>query len=172
MPRVEGLKYFLLVIAGFLILLTGFWKTPHYPKPQQTQASQQQISEPSHISISKIGVDADIVRGGIVKGEWILSDTQVLYLPTSGRLGEGFNTVLYGHKKPGLFIDLKNLSKGDLIEVSDNQGRKFTYSVYQVEYIEPRQTEKLISTQKDDLTMFTCDGPFDKTRLLIRAKLV
>lgn len=155
MPRVEGLKYFLLVIAGFLILLIGFWKTPHYPKPQQTQASRQQISEPSHISISKIGVDADIVRGGIVKGEWILSDTQVLYLPTSG-----------------LFVNLTSIEEGDLITVSDRQGRKYNYQVYQKEDIRPKRTEKLVSTQKNDLTLFTCDGIFDESILLVKAKFI
>ncbi|OGE25670.1 hypothetical protein A3C26_01760 [Candidatus Daviesbacteria bacterium RIFCSPHIGHO2_02_FULL_39_12] len=169
-----GLKFPpILIIIGFVIFLTGFFKTPNYLKPQQTQAGKEQVaSEPSHIRISKIGVDADIVRGGIINGEWILSDNEILYLPTSGELGEGFNTVLYGHKRPGLFADLINLTEGDLIEVSDNQDDKFTYEVYLKEEIEPRQTGKLISIQRDDLTMFTCDGVFDESRLLVRAKFV
>lgn len=163
--------FLMLIFLGFFIFLIGFFKTPNYPKPQQTQASQQ-VSEPKSISISKIGVEADIVRGGIVNGEWILSDTQILYLSTSGKLGEGFNTVLYGHKRSGLFGDLKNITKGDEIVVSDSQGREYTYQVYQMEEIEPAQTEKLVSTQKDDLTLFTCDGVFDDSRLLVRAKFV
>lgn len=167
-------KIFLLLIAfGIITSFYGVFKSSPYTKPNLSGSKDQSgqlVFNPGHISIPKIGVNIDIIPGGVAKGNWLLADDRVMYLPTSGRLGQGFNTILYAHKRKNLFENLKNISIGDLIVVEDKQGRKFSYRVYEKKDIKPEQAEELISDQSNNLTLFTCNGIFDQYRLLVKAK--
>jgi LPXTG-site transpeptidase (sortase) family protein len=136
--------------------------------PKNIQTGQ----DPRLIVIPKASIEVNVIQGGIVGREWILSDKNALYLPSSGRIGEGYNTIIYAHNREGLFKDLKKLKKEDLILVKDNKENIATYKIYSVENIDPKDIDKLYSKEKDILTLFTCDGWFDRERLLVRARLM
>jgi LPXTG-site transpeptidase (sortase) family protein len=95
-----------------------------------------------------------------------------MYLPTSGKLAEGYNTVIYAHKRPGLFGALSQTHWGDLITIFDKDGKPYTYKIFSIESIHPTQVDKLKSDKANTLTLFTCDGVFDQSRLLVKAQLI
>ena len=166
-----------LIILGILIFTLGtlsnfqiFYNSLKTVQEQPVEIPTGQT--PSEIMISSINLEAKIVQGGFINGEWILSDSKALYLPTSGKIGEGFNTILYAHNKPNLFGNLKAINEGDVITIKDNKGKEFSYTVFLKENINPRDLKKLYSDEKDILTLFTCDGWFDQERLLVKARLI
>ena len=129
-------------------------------------------SRPKSISIPKGNIYVQVTAGGYKGNKWILADNYVLYLPTSGKLGEGKNTILYAHNRKGLFGNLKKAKIGDLVILGDANGKMYNYSVYSIEYIKPYQVEKINTNAKDTVTLFTCDGWFDQMRLVVKAKII
>ena len=157
--------------AAIFILGTALRFAPLLlPHPQPYYPPKTDYSTPKKISIPSLKIDAVVTEGGIVDGNWILTDESALFLPTSGRLGEGFNTIIYAHKREGLFLNLVNILAGDQIWLEDQTGKSFMYKVFWKEEINPTDVAKLKSDIPDSLTLFTCDGWFDEARLLVRAK--
>jgi LPXTG-site transpeptidase (sortase) family protein len=166
------------LVSGILFYLLGSYfpfhaisATTNY-QPSDIQIVQIEPSIPQRINIPSAMIDIPIIPGGIVdSSNWILSESEAMYLPTSGKLAEGFNTIIYAHKRPGLFGTLSNVHWGDIINVYDSEGKPYTYKIYSIESIHPSQVGKLKSDKDNTLTLFTCDGIFDQARLLVKAQL-
>lgn len=73
--------------------------------------------------------------------------------------------VICGHNYKTHFGTLHSLSAGDPIVFTDMDGNEFTYSVDNVETIEPNQKEKVLGDEWA-LTLFTCT-PGGKTRVAV-----
>lgn len=154
------------ILAGFvLVVISSLWKVSlAAPKsPSYTQTAR--------IAIPSLNVNLPVKEGGIVDGRWILSEDSVMLLPESSKPGEGYNTVLYAHNKPHLFANLKNIQAGDQIIIENQEGNKFSYEVYSLEYVNPQEIDKIKSEVPNSLTLFTCNGFFDQQRLVVKAKL-
>ena len=169
-----------IVIIGILFMGVG---TVVVAQSQSTTLSQKETaqlqkitsqspSNPMRVYSYSANINSVITQGGHNNNKWILSDTSVLYLPTSNKPAEGGNTVLYAHNRKNLFGNLKYLKKGDYVIVENEANDTFVYRVYEKEEIKPSQTEKINTNISDTLTLFTCDGAFDQKRLVIKAKLV
>ncbi len=165
----------LLVIFGLLFFLLGTLTHAHIYYRFTLSQSERPIGfvfqAPVLLKIPSVGMVVNVDQGGIVAGEWVLSKTDALYLPTSGKVGEGYNTIIYAHNTPRLFGKLNEVSYGDEIFVKDNEGREFAYRVFAKEEVNPTDLAELYSKEKDIITLFTCDGWFDSKRLVVRAKL-
>lgn len=147
---------------------------PHFLKIQRNapeSVREVQFFWPTKIVISKINLAAPVVPGGIINGDWILSFDSAQYLPTSGKPGEGFNTIIYAHRLPNLFAKLYEVMPGDRIEITDGAGHVFIYKIYAIESIDPKETFKLFSPIPNNLTLFTCDGWWDQKRLVVKARM-
>lgn len=129
-------------------------------------------SWPAWVSVKNRGITAEVVAGGYEDGRWVLDGNYALYLPTSEKLGQGGNTVLYAHNREKLFGNLKNVSIGDIVLLGDNDGNIYNYRVYSMEYIKPYQVEKINTDKSNTVTLFTCDGWFDEERLVVKAEAV
>lgn len=165
---------FLIFIFAISLFVGGNIVNPNLFKIQQKNlepSTQPELSWPTKIVISKINLAVPVAPGGIINGDWILSYDWAQYLPTSGKPGEGFNTIIYAHRLPNLFANLNELSPGDRIEVIDGGGHTFFYKVYATESIDPKETIKLFSPVPNNLTLFTCDGWWDQKRLVVKAKM-
>lgn len=167
----------ILIILGLLLLLLGIaTHTEIYYRYLITQSEkpvvQTSLSIPREISIPSVKIDVKVDQGGIVNGDWVLSNTDALYLPTSGTLGEGYNTIIYAHNTANLFGKLRLLKTGDLINIRDGHGKIYAYAVSSKENVNPHDLAKLYSTQKNIITLFTCSGWADTSRILIHAQLV
>jgi len=165
---VFGITLFFLGTASHIQIYINSVRLSQKEAPQEIPTGE----DPRLIVIPSSGIKANVKQGGIVNREWILSDKDALYLPSSGKIGEGYNTIIYAHNRENLFKNLKKVKKDDLILILSNKDRTFTYKVYSIEDINPRDVDKLYSSEKDILTLFTCDGWFDRERLLVRAKLI
>lgn len=160
-----------IIILGLLFFFLGtinhYQLISHHTPPKIVLEHQV----PSSISIPSVSLTVQVASGGIKNGQWILSDDKALYLPTSGKVGEGYNTIIYAHNTKNLFANLNQIKKGDLIFVKDNKGKEFAYRVFSVEKINPRDLGALYSDEENIVTLFTCDGWFDSERLLVKARL-
>ena len=176
-PSKNKTAAFLLFGFGLLIFLLGTLThaTIYYRYIITTREHPKELgssSTPTHISLPNEKIEVNVDQGGIVSGEWVLSGSNALYLPTSGMLGEGFNTIIYAHNTDKLFGRLKEAKHGDLILLNDKTGKTYKYKIYYIKDVEPTDVASLYAKDKDVVTLFTCDGWFDKTRLIVRAKLV
>lgn len=165
------LIFALLLLAGasFSRYQDFLW---HLVRPASAQKEIDPFSRPQKITIPSLALAAVIKPGGIVDGQWLAEDRAVLFLPGTGRLAEGYNTVLYGYNRPGLFGDLKKLQSGDKIILEDSLGKSFTYEVYQLKKARPKEVAKLQSDIPNTLTLFTCDGGLEAPRLIVKARLI
>ncbi|OKZ84252.1 MAG: hypothetical protein BHW07_00375 [Clostridium sp. CAG_433_25_7] len=90
-------------------------------------------------------------------------------------LNEKGGFVISAHNFRGrtpFFYPVRNLKDGDLIYISDNLGRKMTYTVYSVSrYVSPEDTSYLVHTEDYHLTIVTCENG-GKSRIVVRAHIV
>lgn len=169
-------RFFLLGCGVFFlgVCLVMWAMRPVSSHPQQNKSvkvvKEQVYTFPQRIIIPDIKVNAHVIEGGFVKGQWILSDTDALYVPSSGKVGEGYNTIIYAHKRPGLFVDLGKVKKGTKIYVQDMNGKMLAYTVYSIENVLPESVDSLQTFVPNTVTLFTCDGIFDTSRRLVKAK--
>lgn len=157
---------------------------------QPTQVASRIATVPTAIRIDAAQVDAEIetldITNGVMAnptGPWVVS----WYRQTS-ELGEGGNVVMAGHVDywgvgPSVFYHLRDVKKGDRIQVTGANKDVFTYAVdtYQVismaELTAGKIQELVGQTDKSLLTLITCGGEFDYangeylSRSVVRASL-
>jgi len=158
-----------LITLGFLLLLGSFGVTffekQQYVDVTHAQAVTDATNESyTKIIVPKISVDISIQPGGVVNGKWILTNDYAHYFTQNG------NTIVYAHKRKGLFVDLKKLSEGDTIILVNNKGEQKTFTVYSLEIVKSTESEKLQTNEPNTVTLFTCDGFFDENRIIVKAK--
>lgn len=99
-------------------------------------------------------------------------ETAVAYLYGSG-LNQPGNTVIIGHNyRNGLFFsNNKKLNIGDKIYITDNDGKKLTYTIYNKFETTPEDTSfyQRDTGGKPEVTLSTCTDD-SKARLIICAK--
>lgn len=168
------LQRILLILATFFLI--GGFSTQYIQAHQSAAYHESAVAMvqkvhpfiPVRIVISHVGIDSVVKPGGIVGGQWVLSDTFVHFLS----LDQKANKILfYAHERKGLFVSLKNVVKGDTIEIFGMDGKVLRFQVYSIERIKPSEVDKLYG-DSDSITLYTCDGVFDQLRLLVKAKLI
>jgi sortase A len=71
-----------------------------------------------------------------------------------------------------IFYELDKLEKGDSIEITDSEGRKYTYKVYEKKVVAPTAVEVLDPVEgKNVVTLQTCTLPDYSKRLIVRGEL-
>jgi LPXTG-site transpeptidase (sortase) family protein len=155
-----------LLIAGLSTQYIQARQTIPYSDAVAKQVIQQ--NTPIHITIPRINIDATVKPGGIVNGQWILSDTYVHTMVLNKAKNE---TLLYAHERVGLFVNLNSIQKNDRIALTDKHGKVNTYAVYDIEKVKPTELSKLYG-KENSITLYTCNGAFDQYRLVVKAKLI
>lgn len=122
------------------------------------------------IEIPKVGISTVILK------EYTYAAMSIGSIKTYGvDLNEKGGFVISAHNFRGrtpFFYPIRNLKSGDLIYISDNQGRKMTYTVYSVSrYVSPDDTSYLTKTEDYHLTIVTCENG-GKSRIVVRAHVV
>ena len=122
------------------------------------------------IEIPKVGISTVILK------EYTYAAMSIGSIKTYGvDLNEKGGFVISAHNFRGrtpFFYPVRNLKSGDLIYISDNQGRKMTYTVYSVSrYVSPDDTSYLTKTEDYHLTIVTCENG-GKSRIVVRALVV
>jgi LPXTG-site transpeptidase (sortase) family protein len=143
---------------------------------------------PVAISIPNAQVDAAVEEREIVDGvmqdptgPWVVS-----WYKETPKLGAQGNTVMAGHVDywdvgPSVFYNVSDLKEGDLITITGDDGKVYTYKVSWVRLYNTADApiqEIVGPTDKRALTLITCGGEFDYTngvylqRTVIRANYV
>jgi LPXTG-site transpeptidase (sortase) family protein len=124
---------------------------------------------PTRIGIPSAKIDVAIQEAAIENGVWQTSQENATHLNTSMRPGEGGNIVIYGHNLKNIFGSLRTVKIGYKMNIKSNDGKTYEYTVQEIEIISPKHIEKVLPTDYEVLTVYTCVGFLDSQRLLIRA---
>ena len=127
---------------------------------------------PTQLSIPAINVDANVEHvGQLPNGQMDVpkDDRNVGWYQPGAKPGEIGNAVLAGHVDnktgPSVFFHLKDLETGDIVTVTDENGKAYDFKVYAVESY-PRNNaplEKVFGTSsKPSLNLITCTGTFNR----------
>lgn len=140
------------------------------PTPAPTPVPPAIDSSPYQLTIDSIGVNAPVVAKGVdANGVPVvpLNGWQVAWYTFSAQPGTGGNAVFAGHVTWGgraVFYSLKTLAMGDRIQVNDNDGNSFVYTVsesFTVAESDPNAAAQVMGpTSSDIITLITCDGEF------------
>jgi LPXTG-site transpeptidase (sortase) family protein len=161
------------VILGLLFLykVPVIKSSPQNNEPIAASSEFKKLERDSsvvRILIPKHDIDLTVTFSKIKDGYWELSETTASHGEGSANPGERGNTVIFAHARQGLFYNLKNIDRGDIIYVltKDNWHR---YKVSEIKAVYPNQVETIAPTNNEILTLFTCSGFFDEKRLIVKA---
>ena len=145
-------------------------KKEEIPENQTYTVSYKGYTILGRIEIPRVGINTVILK------EHTYAAMNIGAIKTYGvDLNEKGGFVISAHNFRGrtpFFYPVRNLKSGDLIYISDNQGRKMTYTVYSVSrYVSPDDTSYLTKTEDYHLTIVTCENG-GKSRIVVRAHVV
>ena len=138
--------------------------TAQASNPEESQVLTK--SAPDRISIPSIQLELPITAATISENQWLLYDDKVSWLSTSAVPRTG-NVILYGHNRVNLFGNLKKVEAGGEIKIWDG-AKTHSYKVVEKRQVAPGDVDVVLS-DKDQLTLYTCDGSFDQKRLVVIA---
>jgi LPXTG-site transpeptidase (sortase) family protein len=124
-----------------------------------------------HLVIPVIGVSRYVVQG--------VSDSDLQmgpgHYPGTPLPGQPGNVAIAGHRTTfgAPFFRLNEVSRGDLIYLTDTAGTTWVYGVEHLWVVVPTDTAVLAPTRQAELTLTTCNPRFEAlSRLVIRATLL
>lgn len=150
--------------------------------------------EPRYLSIPSLGIGSTRVFGVGIDDTGALDTpaniSDVAWYNKSGTPGSGGVILMDGHNggitRNGVFAELRNLKKGDIIELERGDGKKFRYEVREnqsmpLEEVNATGMKMMMESAESNaegLNIITCDGKwvpryqqFDR-RIMLRAVLV
>ncbi|MDZ4279114.1 MAG: class F sortase [Dehalococcoidia bacterium] len=157
--------------------------------PQPTPVVPPSEAPIARIAIPKFKVDAPVVIRGVDANRVMETPdgpVDVAWYEFTSRPGFGSNAVFSGHVDyinygPAVFWHLKDLQRGDMIELRLQDGTVYKYRVVTREQVgaDPSQEklEQIVGpTEKEIVTLITCGGSFDGSqydqRVIVRAERI
>lgn len=175
-------KFFpnLLILMGILLVLSPlivfrlYNGLPASAKEDSVALNPYQtlINIPTFIEIKGVINKIPVGIGHFKQGEWDLTDNKALYLFSSGAIGQKGNGVIYGHNTQRIFGNLSKAKVGEEVEITTSSGTLLKYRIYNIRTVSPSNVEVLSQEGDERITIFTCNGLFDSTRLVIEARRI
>jgi sortase A len=108
-----------------------------------------------------------------VNGDWNnLKTSAMVHYRDSPAPGQKGNVLVAFHREP-TWLDAGRVGAGDEIQIQTLDKKVWTYKIEYVRTVNPREVDMLKPTDGNDLTLITCDPPWqDYNRMLFRAHLV
>lgn len=184
------------VSIGFVTTHLGIHSNKQIPSAQADAHSQKAAVSPTPmpgipqtISIPKINVNTKVESVGMdSKGRMDVpkNGEETAWYSPGYKPGMNGSAVIDGHLDlvtgaPAVFWNLKKLTSGDTITVSEDNGKKYTFAVdHLTKYPDDNFPIKEVfaATDVPMLNLITCNGVWDKAsknysdRLVVYAKLV
>lgn len=130
------------------------------------------LDDPIAIKIPNLNLKVELKEGDLVDGTWKVFRNQLAFISDSNtQYQTNGNLIVYGHATPELLQNLKFLSQGDSIYIYYPKGF-VEYKIETQETILPDEIDKILSVGDTHLSIFTCDGPNDENRTLLKAKKI
>lgn len=143
------------------------------PIVNQIDLSKQKVEmneRPEVLYIPSQNIKANVKLGAIKNGTWELEEDYAMYAQGSSTLSSEFgNVIIYAHAKKELFMNLKDTIIGSNVIVYSSD-KLYEYEIIEKELILPSEVNEIKKIGPHHLTLFTCDGPDDEYRLVVRAK--
>lgn len=124
---------------------------------------------PVQIEISSLNIKLPVAEGfyNTKNGKWTLSTNKahfatVTVLPNDKQ----GNTFIYGHYRREVFSKLHKIQPGAIIQITTDNGYKFTYKYINNVVVSPNDTAFLKYQGPPKLTVQTCTGRFMQNRQL------
>jgi len=144
-------------------------------KARAVEVAQLPVPPPGgaldHIVIPVIGVNRYVVEG-VAENDLQMGPGHYPGTPLPGQRG---NVGIAGHRTTfgAPFFRLGQLEPGDLVYITNTAGTTWLYSVQRKWVVDPSDVAVLAPTASPELTLTTCNPPFEATtRLVVRAALV
>ncbi|HSW99110.1 MAG TPA: class F sortase [Candidatus Saccharimonadales bacterium] len=150
---------------------------PSENKPANTLANYRVAADlPREIKIAKLGVDARVVRLGVLANNALATPSNIFdtgWYDGSAKPGEASAMLIDGHvsgpTQNGVFYGIKNLVKGDKITVQRGDGQVFTYDVtgskvYDAGDVDMAAALTPAVAGKAGLNLITCTGKLDSSK--------
>lgn len=125
-------------------------------------------SEIVRILIPEKNIDLEVKPAKIVRGYWETRELGASHGEGTANPGEKGNVVIFAHAREGLFYNLRDIKKDDIVYVF-TKDRWYRYKVDEIKTVYPNQVETIAPQDKEILTLFTCSGFFDEKRLIVKA---
>ena len=130
------------------------------------------FDKPVAISIPSINLKVGIQKSEEENDSWKVYRHFLAYVEDSElEFDKGGNLIVYGHAIPELFGKLGQLHEGETIMVY-TPSSVVTYAIVSKELVLPDEIDKISSIGDTHLSLFTCDGPNDEYRVLVKAKIL
>lgn len=144
-------------------------RTPEAPVRMVIPAIDMDVKIANPVKTDVASLDAELMKGAV-------------RYPTSAKLGEEGNVILFGHSSYlpvvnnqafKIFNEIQNLKKGDRITVYGDDGAAYVYEVETVSQEDATSAAIPLEVGKPTLTLSTCDSFGKKTdRFVVIATLV
>jgi len=161
---------FILVLLALMLLI-----------PKETSLSfdkaenidrQAQTYNPIKIDIEKIGISLSVAETQIVNGTWSINPIGASHLNISADPGVEGNIIMYDHNLIYRFGKIVELKTGDIITLTAEDSKEYSYKVYETIVVDPKNVAVLNETGSQTLTLYTCVGFMDSKRFVLKAKRV
>src|SRR5690349_19778967 len=84
----------------------------------------QYLPQVARVRVDAVKIDVSVKPGGYVKNKWILDGSASFASPSA------FGKVIYGHDNDKIFGNLKKISVGDYVVLTDQSGKTKNYLVF------------------------------------------
>ncbi len=131
-----------------------------------------EVHSPVYLEIPSVNIRS-VTATNIVDNtsDWTVYKDRLAFAQGSNVNYASNNLIIYGHATSNLLKNLKFVKMEDEIIVYTDE-MIFKYKISDFELAFPNETEKIYSLGDTNLSIFTCIGPNDEQRLVIKAKLV
>lgn len=130
----------------------------------------QNVSEqPTRVVIPDANIDLNVVEAPVKDGFWETSETNASHGMGSANPGQKGNSVIFAHARVGLFYNLKDVKKDDIVYIFTSE-KWYAYKIIDITSVYPNQIEVIAPSKDQRLTLYTCTGYSDSKRLIIVAK--
>lgn len=153
----------------------------HIP-PSATPLKPSEFGLPTRLIIPRLKTDSRIVQVGLTSSGNMETPSNIVDTgwykdgPFPGNQG---TAVIDGHLdgqhgRPGVFINLYTLQKGDIVQVSDQNGHYSTFVVREIKKysFKDHPSEVFESKEGAHLNLITCTGPWDEAQSSFIERLV
>ncbi len=126
---------------------------------------------PKKIIIPSVDISLPVFTAKIAFNTWEVRKDGASFGESTAYPGNNGNTVIFSHAIPSLFGNLDQVKKGDSIHLFTDYDW-LVYRVTEIKVVDPENIEVLFSDGGHTLTLYTCTGPNDEKRLVVKASLV
>lgn len=179
-------QLWLCIIGGLLImggsgitLLTSVRPTIAYTSsapstPEISAATPKPVErisgEPVKLDVPSVDISLDVIPGryNTQTRQWTLTldKAQFATLTPFPNNQEG-NTLIYGHYRKGVFLNLPKVRPGDIAMVTTENGHRFYYRLTAMKIVKPDESDDIFKYRGGPiLTLQTCTGLFYQNREL------